>query len=105
MLAVATAAIIMLPIGVIGSLVSLVLRFRRSTGIERLQLRRLVTAAGTVAILYASALVLSFNSAWGTDATPGWLGVIQTLAIVSFGLIPIAIWVLCSGTTCSTSTS
>jgi signal transduction histidine kinase len=50
-----------------------------------------VTAAGTVAILYASALVFSFNSAWGTDAIPGWLGVIQTLAIVSFGLIPIAI--------------
>jgi signal transduction histidine kinase len=90
-LAVATGAIIMLPIGVIGSLVSLVQRFRRSTGIERLQLRWLVTAAGTVAILYASALVLSFNSAWGTEATPGWLGVIQVLAIVSFGLIPIAI--------------
>ena len=52
-----------------------------------------MTAAGTVAILYASALVLSFNSAWGTEATPGWLGVIQSLAIVSFGLIPIAIGV------------
>ncbi len=90
-LAVATASIIMLPIGVIGSLVSLVQRFRRSTGIERLQLRWLVTAAATVAILYASALVLSFNSAWGTEATPGWLGILQSLAIVSFGLIPIAI--------------
>src|SRR4029450_517809 len=90
-LAVATGAIIMLPIGVIGSLVSLVQRFCRSRRIERLQLRWLVTAAGTVAILYASALVLSFNSAWGTEATPGWLGVIQALAIVSFGLIPIAI--------------
>jgi signal transduction histidine kinase len=90
-LAVATASIIMLPIGVIGSLVSLVQRFRRSTGIERLQLRWLVTAAGTVAILYAFALVLSFNSTWGTEATPGWLGIIQALAIVSFGLIPIAI--------------
>jgi len=90
-LAVATGAIIMLPIGVIGSLVSLVQRFRRSTGIERLQLRWLVTAAGTVAILYASALVFSFNSAWGADSTPGWVAVIQSLAIVSFGLIPIAI--------------
>jgi signal transduction histidine kinase len=90
-LAVATASIVMLPIGVIGSLVSLVQRFRRSTGIERLQLRWLVTAAGTVAILYASALVLSFNASWGTEATPGWLGIIQALAIVSFGLIPIAI--------------
>jgi signal transduction histidine kinase len=90
-LVVATASIVMLPIGVIGSLVSLVQRFRRSTGIERLQLRWLVTAAGTVATLYASALVLSFNASWGTEATPAWLGVIQVLAIVSFGMIPIAI--------------
>ena len=90
-MAVATGAIIMLPIGVIGSLVSLVQRFRRSTGIERLQLRWLVTAASTVAILYASALILSFNVTWGTQATPAWLGVIQAVAIVSFGLIPIAI--------------
>ena len=89
--AAATGAIVMLPIGVIGSLVSLVLRFRRSTGIERLQLRWLVTAAGTVAILYASALIFSFNSAWGAESTPGWVAVIQTLSIVSFGLIPIAI--------------
>jgi hypothetical protein len=78
-------------IGVIGSLVSLVQRFRRSTGIERPQLRWLVTATGTVAILYASALVLSFNTSWGTEATPAWLGIIQTLALASFGLIPIAI--------------
>jgi len=90
-LAVATASIVMLPTGVIGSLVSLVQRFRRSTGIERLQLRWLVTAAATVAILYPSALVLSFNASWGTEATPGWLGIIQALAIASFGLIPIAI--------------
>jgi len=90
-LAVATGAIVMLPIGVIGSLVSLVQRFRRSTGIERLQLRWLVTAAGTVAILYASALLLSFNATWGTEATPSWLGILQALALASFGLIPIAI--------------
>ena len=90
-LAVATASIVMLPIGVIGSLVSLVQRFRRSTGIERLQLRWLVSAAATVAILYASALLLSFNATWGTEATPSWLGILQALALASFGLIPIAI--------------
>jgi len=90
-LSIATASIIILPIGVIGSLASLVLRFRRSTGIERLQLRWLVTAAATVGILYALALVLSFNSTWGTGDTPGWLAVLQTVAIASFGLIPIAI--------------
>jgi signal transduction histidine kinase len=93
LLSVSIAALIMLPIGVIGSLVSLVLRFRRSAGIERLQLRWLVTAAGTVAILYALALVLSFNAEWGTRDTPGWLAILQVVAISSFGLIPIAIGV------------
>jgi signal transduction histidine kinase len=92
-LSVALVTIVVLPIGVIGSLVSLVLRFRRSTGIERLQLRWLVTAAGTVAILYALALILSFNSAWGTGATPGWLQILQAIAVASFGLIPVAIGV------------
>ena len=90
-LSVALVALVMLPIGVIGSLLSLVLRFRRSTGIERLQLRWLVTAAGTVGILYALALILSFNSEWGTSATPGWLAILQGIAVASFGLIPIAI--------------
>ncbi|MGZ8603957.1 MAG: histidine kinase, partial [Actinomycetota bacterium] len=78
---------------VIGSLVSLVQRFRRSTGIERLQLRWLVTAAGTVGVLYASTLVLSWGTTWQTDATPGWLEVLQALSLASFGMIPIAIGV------------
>ena len=90
-MSVALISIVMLPIGVIGSLLSLVLRFRRSTGIERLQLRWLVSAAAAVGILYALALVLSFNSSWGGSSTPGWLAVLQSVAVASFGLIPIAI--------------
>ena len=42
--------IIVIPVGVLGSLTALVLRFRRSTGIERLQLRWLLTAAAFVAL-------------------------------------------------------
>jgi signal transduction histidine kinase len=91
LLSVAVVSIVILPIGVIGSLVSLVLRFRRSAGIERLQLRWLVTAAAMVAVLYAVSLVLSFNTSWGSSSTPGWLAVLQTVAVASFGLIPIAI--------------
>ena len=92
-LSVAIISLLVLPIGVIGSFVSLALRFRRSTGVERLQLRWLVTAAGIVAIVYALALILSFNSPWGTGDTPGWLQILQGVAIASFGLIPIAIGV------------
>jgi signal transduction histidine kinase len=70
------------PIGVVGSLTSLVLRFRRSTGIERLQLRWLVTAAAIVATLYTTTLILS----WDQEFT-----LLQSIAILSFALIPLAI--------------
>ena len=90
-LSLATISILMVPIGVIGSLASLVMRFRRSSGIERLQLRWLVTAAATVGVLYAVVLMLSINHTWSSIDTPGWLAVLQTVAIASFGLIPIAI--------------
>ncbi|MEP6758189.1 MAG: hypothetical protein ABJB55_03245 [Actinomycetota bacterium] len=56
-----------------------------------MQLRWLVSAAATVGTLYALALVLSFNSSWGSGDTPGWLAILQTVAVASFGLIPIAI--------------
>jgi signal transduction histidine kinase len=93
LLSVTIAAIIVLPVGVLASMVSLVLRFRHSSGVERLQLRWLVTAASIVAVLYAIALILSFSQAWGTSETPGWLAILQAVAIASFGLIPIAIGV------------
>jgi signal transduction histidine kinase len=92
-LAVALGSIIILPIGVIGSLVALVQRFRRSTGIERLQLRWLVTAAAIVAILYTVALLIGFGGAWTANEQPTWMTVLQNVAVFSFGLIPIAIGV------------
>ena len=92
-LAVAIVSLAMLPIGVIVSLVALVRRFRRSSGIERLQLRWLVTAATIVAVLYTVALLISFAGSWDTNNQPGWMNVLQNLAVFSFGLIPIAIGV------------
>ncbi|MDP9241830.1 MAG: histidine kinase, partial [Actinomycetota bacterium] len=90
-LSAALILLVLLPVGVIASLVSLIQRFRRSTGIERLQLRWLATAASIVGILYALALVIGFNDWLLTNATAGWLTAIQNIAIASFGLIPIAI--------------
>jgi signal transduction histidine kinase len=81
-LSVAIGLIFVIPIAVVGSLASLVLRFRRSTGVERLQLRWLVTAAGIVAVLYT----LTFLLSWDRDFV-----LLQTLSILSFALIPIAI--------------
>jgi signal transduction histidine kinase len=92
-LSVAPVFLAVLPVGVLGSLLSLVQRFRRSTGIERLQLRWLVTAAGAVGILYASALILSWGASWSGEGTPRWMEILQSLTVASFGLIPIAIGV------------
>jgi signal transduction histidine kinase len=92
-LAVMVVSIAMLPIGVIGSLVALVQRFRRSVGIERLQLRWLVTAATIVGVLYTLALVIGFVGSWSANDQPGWMTVLQNVAVFSFGLIPIAIGV------------
>jgi signal transduction histidine kinase len=89
----ALIVLLVIPIGAVGSLVSLVQRYRRSTGIERLQLRWLVTAAGFVAVLYSSILLLSFNTDWAGSTTPGWMTVIQNVSVLAFSLIPIAIGV------------
>jgi signal transduction histidine kinase len=84
--------ILLLPVGIVASLISLVRRFRRSTGVERLQLRWLVTAAGIVAVLYAIALPIGVVTGWN-GTTAGWTLVLQDAAILSFALIPIAIGV------------
>ncbi len=92
-LAVAMVSLVLVPIGVIGSLIALVQRFRRSSGIERLQLRWLVTAASIVAILYTVALLIGITGSWSTSDQPGWMTAVQNIAVFSFGLIPIAIGV------------
>ncbi len=92
-LAVTIASLIMLPIGVIGSLVALVRRYRRAEGIERLQLRWLVSAASVVAVLYTVALLIGITGTWSSSTQPGWMTVLQNISVFSFGLIPIAIGV------------
>jgi signal transduction histidine kinase len=87
------ALILVIPIAVLGSLAGLVVRFRRSSGVERLQMRWLLSAAAVVAILYSVTIVVSIGGGWGTGDEPGWLLVLQGAAVVSFALIPIAIGV------------
>jgi len=82
----------LLPMFMVGSAIALVLRFRGSSGVERLQLRWLVSAAGLVAALAAVALPLGLAFTW-TGPRPGWVQLIEALTILSFALIPISIGV------------
>jgi hypothetical protein len=83
--------ITLVPASIVGCATSLVQRFRRSRGSERLQLKWLATAAAVCAVLYVAAMLVSLNQPWGTEETPFWIGVIQNAAFVSFVLIPVAI--------------
>ena len=76
---------------VLASAVSLVLRFRKSRGVERLQLKWLTIAAAIVAGLLGVAMAASVSQPWGQPTTSAWIDFIQKLAVVSFFLIPLSI--------------
>ena len=90
------AALLVIPLGILGAAWSLVVRFRRSGPTERLQIRWLATAAVVVAILYGGAMVASivFGATWESASDdPGWILAMQNAAVLSFGLLPISIGV------------
>jgi len=82
--------LILLPISIVLSAASLVIRFRRSRGIERLQMKWLTAAAAFIAVLYLIGMVGSFSASRGGTEAP-WVGVISNVSFFSFLLIPIAI--------------
>ena len=89
-------ALLLFPFCILGSAASLVVRFRRSRGVEREQLKLLAIAAAAVAVAYLIIMLLSIVPSFsgpGTSETPGWLAAAQTLVVFSFALIPLAIGV------------
>ena len=67
-----------------------------SSGVERLQLKWLATAGATVAFTYLASMIIGVGSNLadpGRSADPVWLATLQTGAILTFGLIPVAIGV------------
>jgi hypothetical protein len=77
----------------LASALSLVLRYRRSRGEEREQIKWIAFAASVVGLLYLIAMVssLSFSGPWGAAGTPLWLGLLQQAALGSFSAVPIAV--------------
>jgi signal transduction histidine kinase len=83
--------LILFPLLILGSVVSLVLRFRRSRGTHRLQLKWLTVGAAAVALIYLFAMIGSLGFGEGNGSDPTWVQVLQDVALVSFALIPTAI--------------
>jgi hypothetical protein len=68
------------------SAVVLLIRYRRSRGVARLQMKWLVSATTAIVIFYSVIVAMS-----GGTNTPLWLEVAQDAAVVSFCLIPLSI--------------
>ena len=85
----------LLPICILAAAASLVIRFRRATGVRRLQLKWLMAAASGVAAVYGVGIAVSWSNMWSaSEGEEGALSLfLQNLSILSFGLIPLAIGV------------
>ncbi len=81
-----------LPLCMLACAVGLVMRFRRSRGVERLQLKWLATAAALVMSIYLILMLISWYFENLTDDRyPRWLDTMDNVAILTFVLIPVAI--------------
>ncbi len=87
----------MLPICILAAAAAMVGRFRRASGIERVQLKWLMTAGAIIGVVYAAAMVATFTGVGrsGGEDKP-WLLALQTVAFQIFGLIPIAVGIAIS---------
>jgi hypothetical protein len=85
--------LLLLPLCMVASALSLVLRYRQSRGQEREQIKWIAFAASVMGLLYLITMVGSFfvPVAWGEPGTPLWLGLLQQAALVSFTALPIAV--------------
>jgi hypothetical protein len=86
------AVILLIPISIVGCAVSLIGRFRRSRGQERLQLKWLASGAGVTAAIYLTSMVpsLALNSRWD-ESGPVWLIALQTMALFALALLPVEV--------------
>ena len=88
--AVLPVMLLLLPITIVLSAASLVIRFRRSRGVERLQMKWFTTAAAFVAVLYLIGMIGSIPASVG-GGEAAWVGALSNLSFISFVLIPITI--------------
>src|ERR671916_3516827 len=84
----------LLPLCMLASALSLVMRYRHSRGEEREQIKWIAFAASFVGLLYLIAMVCAFifpSGAWFQAGSPLWLDLLGYAALISFTLVPVAI--------------
>jgi hypothetical protein len=78
----------------LASALSLVLRYRRSGGEERQQIKWMAFSASVVVVLYAMAMVVSVafpEESWTTAGSVWWLNLLTYVVLASFTTVPIAV--------------
>jgi len=78
----------------LASAFSLVLRYRRSAGEERQQIKWIAFAASFVGLMYLIAMITSLvfpSGAWFAPGSPLWLDLVAYSALLSFTGIPITV--------------
>ncbi len=84
------------PVGLVAAAASLVLRFRRSRGIERAQVKWLAAAGAVVAAAYVATVVSTLGTELlagdrGTYVPPLAVRLLEDTSVLTFGLLPWAI--------------
>jgi len=90
----AYTVLLLLPLCMLASALSLVLRFRRSSGEERQQIKWIAFAASIVVVVYLIAMIASFifpSDSWSTAGSVWWLNLLTYAALLSFTTLPIAV--------------
>jgi hypothetical protein len=90
----AYAVLPLLPLCMLASALSLVLRYRRSGGEERQQIKWIAFAASVVVVVYVIAMIASFvfpAESWTTAGSVWWLNLLTYVVLSSFTIVPIAV--------------
>jgi hypothetical protein len=93
----AYAVLPLLPLCMLASALSLVLRYRRSGGEQRQQIKWIAFAASMVVVVYVIAMIASFvvpSESWTTGGSVWWLNLLTYAVLSSFATIatiPIAV--------------
>jgi hypothetical protein len=78
----------LLALCILASVVSLVLRYRRSRGEEREQIKWIAFAASVVGLLFVSGIVIQLIYA---PEPPSWTGLLDSVTVLSYAGVPIAV--------------